>query len=209
MNATGMEIQALMPHCSVEMELQPPDSSPVLLQYYQGVEGLNGWAALNEIQRPWQNDRSNGTVAYPANEIRGEQLGETLDLCDLMGAIHNSEAQFSHLHMGGYGALGFCIDSTALLEQAIKGQTTLFPLTLGELWRQRLHRQLELQLAAGLHATEESVSRYRLSLEKLPQDLFHNDLSRAEAHRRLKASQPKHSPFSLVRALNGEFSEEG
>jgi hypothetical protein len=207
-DATGEEIQALMPHCSVEMELQPPNNSPILLQYYQGAEGLNGWAALNELHRPWQNDRSNGTVAYQATELRGDQLGETLNLCELIGAVHNSEAQFSHLHVGGYGALGFCIDSTALVEQAITGKTNLFPLSLGDLWRQRLHRQLQQQLDAGLQATDDSVNRYRLALDQLPQDLFHDNQSRPEAHRRLKASQPRHSPFALVRALNGEVSAE-
>ncbi|WP_114992230.1 ArgR family transcriptional regulator [Synechococcus sp. UW179A] len=204
----GEEMQALMPHCSVEMELQPPGSSPVLLQYYQGAEGLNGWAGLNELHRPWQNERSNGTVAYQATELSGEQLEETLDLCELIGAVHNNEAQFSHLHMGGYGALGFCIDSTALVEQAMTGRTNLFPLALGDLWRQRLHRQLQQQLDAGLQATDDSVNRYRLALDELPQDLFHDNQSRPEAHRRLKASQPRHSPFALVRALNGEFSTE-
>jgi hypothetical protein len=39
------------------------------------------------------------------------------------------------LHLGGYGAIGFCIDSTALLEQALTGSTNMFPLTLGGLWR--------------------------------------------------------------------------
>jgi len=208
LDETGEDIQALMPHCSLEMELQPPNGSLVLLQYYQGAEGLNGWAALNELHRPWQNDRSNGTVVYQATELSGEQLEETLDLCELIGAVHNNEAQFSHLHMGGYGALGFCIDSTALLEQAITGRTNLFPLTLGDRWRQRLHRQLQQQLDAGLQATDDSVNRYRLALDQLPQDLFHDNQSRPEAHRRLKASQPRHSPFALVRALNGEFSAE-
>ena len=208
LDETGEDIQALMPHCSLEMELQPPNGSLVLLQYYQGAEGLNGWAALNELHRPWQNDRNNGTVAYQATELRGAQLGETLNLCELMGAVHNSEAQFSSLHMGGYGVLGFCIDSTALLEQAITGTTHLFPLTLGDLWRQRLHRQLQQQLDAGLQATDHSVNRYRLALDQLPQDLFHDNQTRPEAHRRLKASQPRHSPFALVRALNGEFSTE-
>ena len=206
LDETGEEIQALMPHSSLEMELQPPSGSPLLLQYYQGIEGLNGWAALNELHRPWQNDRNNGTVAYQAAELRGEQLGETLDLCELMAAVHNSEALCSHLHMGGYGALGFCIDSTALLEQAITGTTNLFPLTLGDPWRQRLHRQLQQQLDAGLQATDDSVNRYRLALDQLPQDLFHDNQSRPEAHRRLHASQPRHSPFALVRALNGECS---
>ena len=107
LDANGEEIRALLPHCSLEMELQPPnpEADTVLVQYYQGTEGLNGWAALNDQHRPWQNDRSNGTVAYPTDELRDQPLEEALDLCELMGAVHNSEAQFSDLHGGGYGAL--------------------------------------------------------------------------------------------------------
>ena len=174
------------------------------MQYYQGTEGLNGWAALNDLHRPWQNDRSNGTVAYPAEAYTGDQLGDTLDLCELMGAVHNTEAQLSHLQIGGYGALGFCIDSTALLEQAISGKTSLFPLTLGDLWRQRLHRQLNRLLASGLQASDASVGRYRLSLDQLPQDLFHDRDAGRDALGRLMRSQPRHSPFRLVRTLNEE-----
>ena len=204
LNGDGDEIQALLPHCSLEMELQPPEGESILLQYYQGTEGLNGWAALNDLHRPWQNDRSNGTVAYPAEAYTGDQLGDTLDLCELMGAVHNTEAQLSHLQIGGYGALGFCIDSTALLEQAISGKTSLFPLTLGDLWRQRLHRQLNRLLASGLQASDASVERYRLSLDQLPQDLFHDRDAGRDALGRLMRSQPRHSPFRLVRTLNGE-----
>ena len=64
-------------------------------------------------------------------------------------------------------------------------------------------------LTDGLQATDDSVNRYRLGLEQLPQDLSHSDQTRSDAHRRLKASQPTHSPFRLVRALNGELAAEG
>ncbi len=207
----GKEIRALLPHCSLEMELKPPSSEAdsILLQYYQGTEGLNGWAALNDQHRPWQNDRSNGTVAYPTDDLQDQDLEETLDLCELMGAVHNSEAQLGDLHVGGYGALGFCIDSTALVELSLRGRTSLFPLTLGDLWRQRLHRQLHQLLDAGLEAPDSCVERYSNSLEQLPQDLFHSSASRSDAQRRLRLSQPSHSPFALVRALNGEASRMG
>ena len=145
-------------------------------------------------------------MAYPTDELRDQPLEEALDLCELMGAVHNSEAQLSDLHGGGYGALGFCIDSTALVELAITGTTSLFPLTLGDLWRQRLLRQLQQLLEAGLEAPDSCVERYRNSLEQLPQDLFHSSGTRSDAQRRLQLSQPRHSPFALVRALNGETS---
>ena len=53
----------LLPHSAVELELRG-EGCELLLQFYQGTEGLCGWEALNDLQRPWQNDRQNGTVRY-------------------------------------------------------------------------------------------------------------------------------------------------
>ena len=206
------ELEALLPHCSFELELIPPDGTAcTLLQYYQSTEGLNGWAAMNDLHRPWQNDRANGTVAYPGQVFRAGQLLLALDLCDLMAAVHNTAADLGHLHAGGYGALGFCIDSTALLEQALTGRSHLFPLTLGGLWRERLHRQLDQLLQDGLNPgigndAEDCVARYRNALRALPSDLILQGDACAPALERLVASQPRHSPFHVVRRLNGEDS---
>ena len=208
----GQELEALLPHCSFELELIPPDGTAcTLLQYYQGTEGLNGWAAMNDLHRPWQNDRDNGTVAYPGQAIRAEQLLLALDLCDLMAAVHNTTACRGHLHSGGYGALGFCIDSTALLEQALTGRSHLFPLTLGGIWRERLKGQLDQLLQHGLNPgigtdREDCVGRYQNALRALPSDLILQGDACAPALGRLVASQPRHSPFDLVRRLNGEES---
>ena len=117
--------------------------------------------------------------------------------------MHNSEAQFSDL-LGGYGH-GFCIDSTALVEQAITGSTSLFPLTLGDLWRQRCFASSSSFLRQGLrHPTAAWIATATASTAA--QDLFHSSGSRSDALRRLRLSQPRHSPFALVRALNGETS---
>lgn len=209
-----LEIESLLPHCCLELELQPPEAAePVLLQYYQGTEGLNGWAAMNDLDRPWQNDRGNGTVAYPGPAFEAEHLDLALDLCDLMAAVHNSTAAAGQLRFGGYGALGFCIDSTALLEQALTGRSTLFPLTLGGIWRERLALQLERLLDTGLSTAstshgDEAVERYRDALQRLPQDLSLQGEAALRAEARLIRSLPTHSPFVCVRALNGEAAAE-
>ena len=204
--ADGNELEALLPHCSLELELTPADGEPAsLLQYYQGTEGLNGWAALNDLHRPWQNDRLNGTVKYPGEPLEGQRLELALDLCDLMAAVHNTAAAHGKLQTGGYGALGFCIDSTALLEQALTGRCHLFPLTLGGIWRERLRDHLDQLLNQGLRVTNDSsVERYRRALDTLPSDLNIHGLDCASALERLRASQPEHSPFLLVRRLSGE-----
>ena len=120
-----------------------------------------------------------------------------------MGAIHNSEASMENLHLGGYGAIGFCIDSTALLEQALTGSTSLFPLTLGGLWRERLSTQLE-SFTRTQHATQmmKLLIATRVAIEEMPQDIYHNSETRKDARRRLLASQPRHSPFLLIQDLN-------
>ena len=200
------EINALLPHACLEMELQPPEGETVLLQYYQGTEGLNGWAAMNDLDRPWQNGRSNGTVRYSQTVFQDQQLSDAIDLCELMGAIHNSEASMEKLHLGGYGAIGFCIDSTALLEQALTGSTSLFPLTLGGLWRERLSAQLNHLIDHKMRPNDEAVDRYKGAIEEMPQDLYHNSETRNDARRRLLASQPSHSPFLLIQRLNQERS---
>ena len=200
------EINALLPHACLEMELRPPEGESVLLQYYQGTEGLNGWAAMNDLDRPWQNGRSNGTVHYSPTVFQDQQLTDAIDLCELMGAIHNSEASMGKLHLGGYGAIGFCIDSTALLEQALTGSTSLFPLTLGGLWRERLSAQLNHLLDHNMRPNDEAVDRYKVAIEEMPQDLYHNSETRKDARRRHLASQPRHSPFLLIQRLNQERS---
>ena len=63
LDQNGQEITMLLPHSAVEMELCG-EGCELLLQFYQGTEGICGWEALNDLQRPWQNDRHNGTVRY-------------------------------------------------------------------------------------------------------------------------------------------------
>lgn len=199
----GREAMTLLPHASLELELQDPGGEGLLLQYYQGSEGLCGWEGLNDLQRPWQNDRNNGTVRWLGPAFEGESLRALIDLCELMALVHNRAACRLGLRCGGYGSLGFCIDTTALLQQAMRGEWSLFPLLLGGIWRQRLLNETQRcePLCGADHA--KALQRYRLALDQLPLDLSHHGAGRAEAWRRLRACQPQSSPFRLVQHIGG------
>ena len=200
LDSSGQEIQSLLPHSSVELELQGPGVQ-LLLQFYQGTEGLCGWEALNDLQRPWQNDRHNGTVRYQGEPFRGESLLELMDLCDVIAWVHNSLASQAQLRLGGYGTLGFCIDTTALVQQACWGHCQLFPLLLGGAWRERLSRcahTLRTQLPASHQA---AVDRYLEALNQLPLDVSLHGRNAEQAWQRLRSSQPSSSPFLLVQHL--------
>jgi hypothetical protein len=192
----GEEVQSLLPHSCLELELRSPEQL-LRLQYYQGTEGLCGWEALNDLQRPWQNDRHNGTVHYLGEPYEGERLQQLFDLLEVIALVHNLEASERQLLHGGYGSLGFCIDSSALIQQVMEGRCQLFPVLMGGIWRERLLRRVN-QLGAAAGAWLEP---YRQALQHLPHDGSLHGTAAASAKQRLLACQPLSSPFVLVQQL--------
>jgi hypothetical protein len=192
----GEEVQSLLPHSCLELELRSPNQL-LRLQYYQGTEGLCGWEALNDLQRPWQNDRHNGTVHYLGEPYEGERLQQLFDLLEVIALVHNLEASERQLLHGGYGSLGFCIDSSALIQQVMEGRCQLFPVLMGGIWRERLLRRVN-QVGAAAGAWLEP---YRQALQDLPHDGSLHGTSAASAKQRLLACQPLSSPFVLVQQL--------
>lgn len=190
LDQNGQEITMLLPHSAVEMELCG-EGCELLLQFYQGTEGICGWEALNDLQRPWQNDRHNGTVRYMGEPWQGSNLLELMDLTDVMALVHNSVASELQLRWGGYGTVGYCIDTTALVQQALLDQCNLFPLLLNGIWRERLLRNSQRLPSSS------ALQRYQKALMELPLDLSHHGSSSAEAWRRLQGCQPLSSPFCL------------
>ena len=203
LRSDGEEQQALLPHSCLELELRCGDTV-IRLQYYQGTEGLCGWEGLNDLHRPWQNDRHNGTVRYLGERYANERLPAVLELCEQIALVHNLEARERQLRIGGYGALGFCIDSSALLQQSLEGRCDLFPVLISGIWRERLQRRSRaIEASTGCN-----LEHYRQALDQLPHDGSNHGSAAQEAHRRLIASQPLSSPFALVQQLLAEAPPE-
>ncbi len=203
LDQAGQEVLSLLPHTALELELSR-DAELLRLQWYQGTGGLCGWDGLNDLRRPWQNDHQTGTVRYLGEPFAAAQLPDLMRLCELIAHVHNLEASESHLRLGGYGSLGFCIDSTGLLQQALCGRCDLFPLVLPGLWRQRLLGRCRTLVDAGAvpASAMPALEAYRRALVDLPLDLSHHGTSAADAWRRLQASLPLHSPFALIQQLH-------
>jgi len=211
----AQEQRTLLPHAALQLELTRDDLQ-LRLQYYQGTEGLCGWQGLNDLQRPWQNDAEKGTVRFVGEPFSAEQLEPLLALTEVIALLHNRQADAHHLRLGGYGALGFCLDTTALLQQAMQGRCDLFPLLLGGLWRERLEmdaRELAGSIEASLGQQAKSASgpwlplhqdaleSYRRAMAELPLDLAPQGSACDQAWRRLLACLPPQSPFLLVQEL--------
>jgi len=195
----GEEVTTLLPHTALELELTQAERS-IRLQWFQGTGGFCGWDALNDLHRPWQNDRHNGSVRYLGEPFGEAELPRLMQLCELIALVHNQEATERHLRQGGYGSLGFCIDSTALLQLALRGVCDLYPLVLPGLWRERLDRRAVELCRVGV-ADAEVAGPYRRALAQLPLDLSHHGPSSSDAWRRLQTSAPQNSPFALLQHL--------
>ncbi|MFO0057486.1 MAG: hypothetical protein ACK55B_06655 [Cyanobacteriota bacterium] len=198
----GTERLSLLPHCCLEMDWRRGEDT-IRVQFYQGTEGLCGWEGLNDLHRPWQNDRHNGTLRYFGERYTGKRLADVLDLCDGMALVHNLEASERHLLHGGYGPLGLCIDSAALLQQALEGRCQVFPVLLGGIWRERLLKRSQRVLATAPlgEGQRRTLEGYQRALGALPYDGFLQGAGAAQALERLRACQPSSSPFVLVGAL--------
>lgn len=195
----GQEMRSLLPHSCLELELRGGDAL-LRLQYYQGTEGLCGWEALNDLERPWQNSRCNGTVRYLGETYQGERLQQLAELCEVIAMVHNQEASDRHLLRGGYGALGFCIDSSALIQQVMEGRCQLYPVLMGGIWRERLiKRAAQLEREAGCW-----LSPYSEALLALPHDGSLHGVAATEARARMLLCQPRSSPFALIQQLSAE-----
>lgn len=199
LDAAGAEIITLLPHTALELELSF-DQGCIRLQWFQGTGGLCGWDALNDLHRPWQNDRHNGTVRYLGEPFTAQEYAGLMHLSALIALVHNQEATAHHLRLGGYGSLGFCLDSTALLQFALRGVCDFYPLVLSGLWRERLDRRAAA-LAARADLDGQWLARYRAALRDLPLDYSHHGAGADQARRRLQASLPLNSPFALVQQL--------
>lgn len=203
LDGQGQERLTLLPHCALELELSRGDDQ-LLVQWYQGTEGLCGWEPLNDQPRPWQNDRANGTVRYADATASQAELARLAGLTEVVALVHNRVASSLQLKLGGYGPLGLCIDSVALLQQALSGTCDHYPLLLHGVWRQHLLAEslaIEPKLAAVSPSLVAANRSYQQALDDLPIDLAHHGSQRHKAWSRLRSTLPLVSPFALVQRI--------
>jgi hypothetical protein len=108
-------------HSQHELSIDGPDVRATVLFYF-GTDGTARWRADCGRAQPWIGRRV-------AHEYRGEEVEEIVRLAGAMSLAYAQKKQrHPDLALGGYYVLGVCNDSTALIELALQGRTTLYPL---------------------------------------------------------------------------------
>jgi hypothetical protein len=103
-------------------------------------------------------------------------------LAGLLGDVINDSAADQHLAMGGYGVTGVCNDSIAVLQQALAGRVTAYPLLERD---ETLAQELGKHIAAG-GPDADAFRTLAASLAAVPNDMTPN----ASARERALASLP-------------------
>lgn len=93
------------------------------LKFYMGVDGGTSFRVQSTIGRRWSGGKAEYTIDGAS------RLEDVLVLLETAGALRKKwQAAGASLPMLGYGRLGVCTDSTAVLEHRLRGTVTLFPL---------------------------------------------------------------------------------
>ncbi|MFO0725167.1 MAG: hypothetical protein U1E65_15405 [Myxococcota bacterium] len=93
------------------------------IKWYQGISGTGFFPAEMTATPEWCGRKI-------ADKFTGEKAIDAVELAGLMGDVINASAKKEHLAVGGYGATGVCNDSVSIIQQAVAGRITAYPLLM-------------------------------------------------------------------------------
>lgn len=170
--------EAIVPACHSEMHIQlqsgPDTKGPKLdseVRFFQGTDGTGFFPADGFADPSWcgriKSDAVTGDAAVHAAQLAG-----------LLTNVVNGSAQRNHLWAGGYGVTGVCNDSVAVVEHAITGKVTEYPLLMKDSYvLGEINRELPRSSAKDAQGLRELAS----SVQAVPNDLAPNASQTARA----------------------------
>lgn len=123
------ENQAVVPSTHSELTISirkgpnNKDGFDADLKWFQGISGTGFFAGGLAATPTWCGKKI-------ADTYSGEKAVEALELAGLMGDVINKSAKAQQLAVGGYGVTGVCNDSVAIIQQAMSGHVTAYPLVM-------------------------------------------------------------------------------
>ncbi len=119
---TGKNLMMPVTHSQHELHVKGPDFK-LKICFYFGVDGKLEFRSFDTADQSWICGRIakiyNGKEAIEAVRIAGETIR----------TFNRIQKENPDLPFGGYYELGVCLDSNAVIEFHMRGETTLFPLT--------------------------------------------------------------------------------
>ena len=165
------------------------------IQYYMAIEGLCGWHSNHNAQVPWLEAHAPSPVYSESESIRAVRLA------GLLACTFNSIGTEMELPFGGYGALGVCNDTAAMVDYAVRGSTNLYPLiSTGRFLMHVSRRCLRLYITlVEKECTEEAKDMRALmsAVCNMESDIHTSPSQLIAASKRFHLCHPKIAHFQL------------
>jgi len=113
------------PHGGMELNITGPligTTNYCAVQFYLSAEGVTGFFANQDVDVPFLE-------RIPLSRMYTNREAVTaIRMAAMVSHVFNSVATDMNLPCGGYGILGMCNDSSTLIDYAIRGETSSYPL---------------------------------------------------------------------------------
>jgi len=197
----GKEIVVPLSHCGVVLTIRGFEF-PVEVEWYQNVGTFTGWHTSIYRDWPWQI----GTPRF--HDFPREKQIDILKYATFMSLLANVASVESGLAIGGYGFLGVCLDSVALLQYAVKGSSSLFPLLQAGQGRMiLLQLALRINKTLGMEIGGSPLDALTHALLELETDIDIPPKRVKPSCERMLATLPVKSVFKLVLVGRNQASD--
>ena len=92
------------------------------IQYYMAIEGMCGWHSNWNADVPWIDPVSTCKI------YSQEEALAAVRMAGMLACTFNQIGTEMDLPFGGYGVLGVCNDTAAIVDYAVRGETNMYPL---------------------------------------------------------------------------------
>jgi hypothetical protein len=193
----------LLPHSGLNLVLHGPligDGERISIQHFIGIEGFCGWMSNHNANVPWLVDIECGPIVREKDAVvKGVRTAA------LYGLLLNIVGTELELPFGGYGLVGVCNDSAAIMEYILHGKTHIYPLTaVGKYSVQVMRKAKQLQSIlksiAGYSEEVQSIDDILWAMKTLPSDIHACPSCMVGAGTRMLHCLPAELPFKLMQS---------
>ena len=185
-----------VPHGGLDLDISGPlvgADNKCNVQFYMAIEGLCGWHSNHNVDVPWK-------VATSTTQVYTKDMAlQAVRMAGLLSVTFNAIGKEQQLPFGGYGV---CNDTAALLDQAIRGTTNMYPLVSTGRYLMHIAKRLVV-LRIGLLDVPtledelKDINQMVDAIMEISSDLQASPSNLMDGVRRYLASLPKTSVFQL------------
>jgi hypothetical protein len=115
----------IAPHGGLEINITGPligTTNYCAIQFYVSAEGLTAFYPNQDVDVPWLERQPLSRMYTNSEAVTAVRMA------GMVAHVFNSIGTDMNLPCGGYGILGMCNDSATIIDYAIRGETSAYPL---------------------------------------------------------------------------------